>query len=119
MEATYDETRWSARDELRALFRDDEVTPGTTALEDAVKSDLLYDNILSSNGLREGAVKIALVYASYWVQEARKYANTQSGTSVEFAERAKFYQELSESIRTGKVVLGAGAPQRGAVLVGG
>jgi len=118
---TYVEPFATLRDELRCLFQDNE-TDGTTVVPDAIVSDDVYDKALTDKGDIAGAVFLALVYASYYALQIKKYANTRGGTSVEWVEREKFYRGMAADISSGLIVIGEGAPgggiQRGAMTVG-
>lgn len=98
---TYDESRWSTLDVLRALFTDKETTEGTTVVPDAVLSDVVFVKVLAAHGTKEGAALLAQMYSTHYAQEAVSYADPQ--LKVTFTDRSKTYAELAAKLRSGAI----------------
>jgi hypothetical protein len=101
MAATYNVSLPILLDQARFLFHD---KAGATVDSVVVTKPLLLDEeylgAMAAWGAIEGLAKLAEALASEYVQKVSKYANTRSGTSVEWPSRADFYLKLAASIRT-------------------
>jgi len=112
MSATYDLTRLSILDEIRALVGDNATDGVDTTVTDPVFPDEYINGILTLKGdTRYAAFQIVSSYAQYWQQQARRFSD--SITNIEFSDRAGELTRIATAIWDFQIILGQTSASRG------